>query len=69
MPLPRAKRPEQLNDLITIAPTHVVDTALSDLGVLAEQKVDQAEKSLERLVVRPPRKHAVWGAGASYVLD
>lgn len=59
MTLPRAKRPEHLYDFITLAPTHVVDIAQANLDVFDKQKVDQAEKFLEHLVVRPPRNHAV----------
>ena len=69
MPLPRAKRPEQLKGLFTLATKHVVDIGRVKIGVFAEQKVDQGEKSLERLVFRTLRKHAFWSAWASYVLD
>jgi hypothetical protein len=62
MPLPRAKRPEQLKGFFTLAPKHVVDIDRARIGVFAEQKVDQGEKSLERLVVRTLRKRAFGGA-------
>jgi hypothetical protein len=69
MHLPRAKRPEQLGDFITLAPTHVVDIVRASLDLFAQQKVERVEKSLERLVVSPPRIRAVWGAAAYYVLN
>jgi hypothetical protein len=69
MHLPRPKRPEQLDDFITLAPMHVAHIGCAHLDLLAEQKVDQAEKPLERVVVSPPRKRAVCGAAAPYVLD
>jgi hypothetical protein len=69
MHLPRAERPEQLGDFITLAPTHVVNIVRISLDLFAQQKVEQVEKSLKRLVVSPPRIRAVRGAAASYVLD
>lgn len=69
VPLPRAERLEQQHDLITLALTQVVAFARADLVVFAEQKIEQVEKSLERLVLGPLRNHALWGAVAPYVLD
>ena len=69
VPLPRTKRPEHLKNLITLAPTQVVEIDRSTLNLFADQKVDQTEKSLKSLLVEPPRKHSLWGAAALYVLN
>jgi hypothetical protein len=48
---------------------HVVHIDGAHLDLFAKQKVDQAEESLERLVVSPSRKRAVCGAATLYLLD
>ena len=57
--LPRSKRLEQLDDLIPLALSHVVDADHAHLDVIVEQKVEQGEKPLEIVVVRLAWERAV----------
>jgi len=57
--LPRSKRLEQLNDLIPLALSYVIDADHAHLDVIVEQKVEQDEEPLELVVVRPAWERAV----------
>lgn len=57
--LPRSKRLEQLNDLIPLALSHVVDADHAHLDVVVEQKVEQGKEPLEVVVVRLAWERAV----------
>ena len=67
--LPRAERLEQLDDLVPLSLTHVVDANHAHLDVVVEQKVEQTEEPFERVVVLPAWERAVGRDVAPHALD
>jgi hypothetical protein len=70
--LPRPKRPEQSDDLLSFVytpPAHVPGVNYTHLDVFIKQKVDQVGKALERLVVGLLRAYAIEGGGTPYITD
>jgi len=57
--LPRTKRLEELDDFVALALTYVIDANRAHLDIVVEQKVEQAEQPLKRVVIGTTGKRAI----------
>ena len=67
--LPRAKRLEQLNDLVALSLAHIVNADCAHLDVIVEQKVEQAKQPLELVIIGPMWEIDIGHGGAPHTPD
>jgi len=67
--LPRAKRLEQLNDLVPPTQPHIIDTDRAHLDIVIEQKIEQGQQPIELVVIRSVWEIAIGNGGTAQTLD
>ena len=67
--LPRAKRLEQLNDLVPLTQPHIIDADRAHLDIVIEQKIEQGQQPIELVVIRSVWEIAIGNGGTAQTLD
>jgi hypothetical protein len=67
--LPRAKCLEQLDDLVALTLTHIVDADHAYLDIVVQQKVEQAKQPIEPVIIGSLWESTIGNCGALQTLD
>ena len=67
--LPRAECLEQLNDLVPLTQSHIIDADRAHLDIVFEQKVEQGQQPIELVIIRSLWEIAIGDSGTTQTFD